>query len=257
MNIKSKSKLSRHQKFKPITVSRSKLKNAPYNPRGIDTHSRVKLKKSIEKHGLVETIVWNKRTGNVVGGHQRLAILDKLEKGKDYELVVAALDVSLADEKRINILLNNQNLAGDWDSVKLETVLDDLGSIEGTGFDTVDLQFILPDDALQGVAGMQSTVETSVVAELNDMKSVGNDVKAEAKRIADIKEKKRNYKETQQDEDRTDFWLALVFSTGKQFDAFVKQHKLESLVTDQYVDAPAFCERFKIKMPVIKAKANK
>ena len=52
----------------------TQLNAAPYNPR-IDLEPGMpeweKLKRSIEEFGNVEPIVWNKRTGNVVGGHQR------------------------------------------------------------------------------------------------------------------------------------------------------------------------------------------
>jgi ParB-like chromosome segregation protein Spo0J len=34
-----------------------------------------KLKRSIEQFGYVEPVIWNKTTGRVVGGHQRLKVL--------------------------------------------------------------------------------------------------------------------------------------------------------------------------------------
>ena len=37
-----------------------------------------KLRKSITEFDMVEPLVWNKRTGNLVGGHQRLKILKEL-----------------------------------------------------------------------------------------------------------------------------------------------------------------------------------
>lgn len=55
-----------------------KLNPSKYNPRkdlkpGDPEYE--KLKKSINTFGYVEPVIWNKRTGNVVGGHQRLKIL--------------------------------------------------------------------------------------------------------------------------------------------------------------------------------------
>ena len=51
------------------------LKAAEYNPRkdlrpGDAEYE--KLKRSIQEFGYVEPVIWNKRTGTVVGGHQRL-----------------------------------------------------------------------------------------------------------------------------------------------------------------------------------------
>ena len=56
----------------------SLLNAAPYNPRkdlqpGDPEYQ--KIARSIEKYGCVEPIIWNERTGNVIGGHQRLKVL--------------------------------------------------------------------------------------------------------------------------------------------------------------------------------------
>lgn len=57
------------------------LKAATYNPRK-DLKSRdkeyEKLKRSITEFGYVEPVIWNERTGTVVGGHQRLKVLKDL-----------------------------------------------------------------------------------------------------------------------------------------------------------------------------------
>ena len=59
-------------------VSVDKLKAAAYNPRkqlkpGDAEYE--KLKRSITEFGYVEPVIWNKTTGRVVGGHQRLKVL--------------------------------------------------------------------------------------------------------------------------------------------------------------------------------------
>ena len=56
----------------------SELLPADYNPRrdlkpGDPEYE--KLKRSIEQFGYVDPVIWNKRTGRVVGGHQRLKVL--------------------------------------------------------------------------------------------------------------------------------------------------------------------------------------
>src|SRR5688572_1371068 len=63
-------------------ISISKVNPAPYNPRkdlqpGDPEYEKLKL--SMAQFGCVEPLVWNKRTGNLVGGHQRFKIL--LEQG--------------------------------------------------------------------------------------------------------------------------------------------------------------------------------
>ena len=97
--------VSRFQRFRVARVSRKMLKEAPYNPRVMDEYGHKLLNKSLKKSGLVETVVWNKRTGNVVGGHQRLSELDKLEGGREYALDVAVIDVD-ETERSESIKLN-------------------------------------------------------------------------------------------------------------------------------------------------------
>ena len=62
-------------------VSVSKINPAAYNPRGDlkpGDKDYEKLKDSINTFGYVEPLVWNSKTGNLVGGHQRLKILKPL-----------------------------------------------------------------------------------------------------------------------------------------------------------------------------------
>lgn len=57
------------------------LKPANYNPRKnlkLGDKEYEKLKKSIKEFGYVEPVIYNKRTGIVVGGHQRLKVLKDL-----------------------------------------------------------------------------------------------------------------------------------------------------------------------------------
>ena len=82
------------------------LNPAAYNPRkdlkpGDKEYE--KLKRSIAEFGFVEPVIWNRQTGNVVGGHQRLKVL--LDMGvTDIDCVV--IDLDLQREKALNIALN-------------------------------------------------------------------------------------------------------------------------------------------------------
>ena len=87
--------------FKVEEISRTQLNNAVYNPRFINDKEKSKLKNALKKHGLVAPITWNKKTGNIVGGHQRINIMDSLMKSKDYKLSVAVIDVPENKEKEL------------------------------------------------------------------------------------------------------------------------------------------------------------
>lgn len=100
------------------------LKPAPYNPRQSTAKQEAQLKRSLEKFGVVEPIIWNKQTGYIVGGHFRVRELHKLGY-KEIDCVI--VDLNEEDEKELNIRLNANTgefdwdvLANEWDADKLE-----------------------------------------------------------------------------------------------------------------------------------------
>lgn len=105
------------------TVPLDQLHPAGYNPRTISPEAYAGLRESIERFGLVQPIVWNERTGNVVSGHQRLKVLH--DRG-DAETVVVVVDLPELDERALNITQNNPAVAGDWDLPKLDGLLAEL-----------------------------------------------------------------------------------------------------------------------------------
>lgn len=139
------------------TVKRSSIKLAGYNPRKLSNYSREKLTDSLQSFGLVEALIWNKRTGHLVGGHQRIKILDDQEgyPEHDYSLDVSVVDLSDDHEKALNVMLNNPDAAGEYDKPLLRTLLVELdqtitGDIEKlTGFSRAELDDLLK----QGVEG--------------------------------------------------------------------------------------------------------
>jgi len=119
------------------TLPIAQIVPAKYNPRKNLTPKDAeykKLKRSIEKFGYVEPIIVNERTGNVVGGHQRLKVLQDIGTK---EIEVSVVDLSEAEEKALNIALNK--ISGEWDMPLLNKLLEDLSKsnfdISLTGFD--------------------------------------------------------------------------------------------------------------------------
>lgn len=85
---------------------------AEYNPRkdlkpGDEEYE--KLKRSIEEFGYVEPVIWNKTTGRVVGGHQRLKVLIDLGI-TEVDCVVVEMDD--AKEKALNICFPVRSISG-------------------------------------------------------------------------------------------------------------------------------------------------
>lgn len=140
----SAAELTRFQKYAPVRMLRSEIKGAPYNPRVLNAWAKKKLKAKLDSDGLLSAPTVNKRTGHLVNGHQRLAILDELEGHQNYLVDVDLVDMSLAKEKRNNLFFNNQAAQGDWDTDKLAALLEDddvgLKGLEQTGFDRMHIE---------------------------------------------------------------------------------------------------------------------
>jgi len=126
-------------------VSVSRINPAIYNSR-IDLKPEdleyQKLEQSLANFGYVDPIIWNKRTGNLVGGHQRFKIL--LKQGLT-EVEASIVDLSLEKEKALNLALNK--IQGKWDYEKLASLLDELTKIPNfdvgiTGFDNSEISQI-------------------------------------------------------------------------------------------------------------------
>jgi DNA modification methylase len=95
---------------------------ADYNPRTISEAALKGLSNSVDRFGLVEPVVWNKRTKRVVGGHQRLKVL---RSRGDVETDVVVVDLPAGEEKALNVALNNPHIAGDF-TEGLQDILGDI-----------------------------------------------------------------------------------------------------------------------------------
>jgi hypothetical protein len=189
-------KLTRYQRFRAVTIHRRQLRNAPYNPRVMDKHAKKRLRETLRKNGLVETPVWNKQTGHIVGGHQRIEQLDTLEGSDDYCLTVAMIDVPLKKEKAINLALNNSGIQGNWDQDMLGQIVSEEGfEIEATGFERVDLEFLFDRGVVDSIFGVQAEAEAPVIQDLEAIRDVGAE--------ADKAQKQQNQQEQARKEAET------------------------------------------------------
>lgn len=157
----------------------SRLNPAEYNPRkdlqpGDAEYE--KLKRSMAQFGYVEPVIWNKNTGKVIGGHQRLKIL--VDMGlKEVDCVVVEMDEER--EKALNIALNKIN--GEWDTDKLAMLISDLqGSdfdVSLTGFEETEIADLFSKTAEKDVKDdnfdMTAALEKSSFVERGDIWTVG------------------------------------------------------------------------------------
>jgi ParB-like chromosome segregation protein Spo0J len=145
-------------RIEAIPVGR--IKPAAYNPR-VDLQPGMSeydlLAKGLESFGLVEPLVWNERSGNLVGGHQRFKIL--IAQGA-FEVECSIVDLPDAKEKALNLALNK--LGGDFDKPRLDDLLKDFGTdfdigLAGFTFDDmesleIDSAMTLADEVMDGLS---------------------------------------------------------------------------------------------------------
>lgn len=171
------------------------MNRAAYNPR-VDLQPEDEeyqaIERSLKRHGLVQPIVWNRRTNTVVSGHQRLTVL---EAQGETEVTVSVVDLDDIQEKELNVALNK--ITGEWDDDKLSVILNELGE------EATDTGFTLPEiDVLR-----------------DELKSYFDDVTAPDE-------------EEPTEEPEESFLLSLTFDATdeKPLKAYIKEHSEDAVV---------------------------
>lgn len=171
------------------------MNRAAYNPR-VDLQPEDEeyqaIERSLKRHGLVQPIVWNRRTNTVVSGHQRLTVL---EAQGETEVTVSVVDLDDIQEKELNVALNK--ITGEWDDDKLSVILNELGE------EATDTGFTLPEiDVLR-----------------DELKSYFDDVTAPDE-------------EEPTEEPEESFLLSLTFDAAdeKPLKAHIKEHSEDAVV---------------------------
>lgn len=210
---------TKYQKYSIETIKRSDINFAYYNPRTIKENAQKKLKSKIKEDGLVMPLVYNKRTGNLVSGHQRLTIIDGLEKNQDYDITVSVIDVDEKKEVELNVFLNNISSMGTFDPDKIEMLIN---------------EFELDRNDLIDSFGFEPTKKTS--QEMKDYKN---------KFVTQQKEKDMNDGESIYGE-KADYMFTLVFSSNKEkreflnkikipeFEKLCKYAEIKHIIKDEY-----------------------
>jgi len=180
------SELNKYFKSETVELLRSEIHPSTYNPRTISDEARKLLKRSVKRFGVVGGLVVNKTTGNtLVSGHQKLSILDELNKfpENDYCVKVELIEVDLKTEKELNIFFNNPNSMGSWDYDKLAELIPDI-DYKDAGLTEEDLNLIGVDFLLQ------TEEENNLANELENVMAPTNAIKeaTKAEKIAHNKE---------------------------------------------------------------------
>ena len=191
-------------------VKISELKAAPYNPRQISGEALAGLSKSLERWGVVQEVVANKRTGYIVGGHQRVAALKKMGVR---EVPVVWVDLDDVEEKALNVALNNPHISGEFD----DTIAGLLTEIrDGIGPD--DFESLMLDDLLP-----QSEPEPDYsVLDDDELDSQLDDMESGVKRAIQIEFEPEHYEEAQA---LVKYWRGRGAYVGMMLTEKLKQEK--------------------------------
>ena len=234
--------LSKYIRTESVELLRSQIRFADYNPRVLDEEAKKSLKRGIKKFGLVGGVTVNKRTGfTVVSGHQRLTVMDELQKynpvtkENDYKVRVDVTDVDEKMEKELNILLNNPNAQGRWDYEKLAQMIPDI-DYKDAGLTDADLNMIGVDYLLQteeenNIADALDDLMSPIVEEREEVKAqkaaereMLKEMEREAK-VQHMKDVKQQVKES-------------ATAKAEEMDAYVM------LSFSSWSAKAEFCERF-------------
>lgn len=227
------SEVTKHQSEQRVLL-RSEIHPAPYNPRTISDTALANIRRNIKKIGLLGGVVVNLQTMNIVSGHQRVSVLDSLNKydpethENDYQLRCDVIDVDEKTEKEQNIFMNSHNAQGEFDWDKMQTIIGDI-DIKAAALDDSDLRLIdmkLPD----------------IDAGTNDviLKDIQTFNKPFEERKAAIKEAKAAQREKAEERSRSSYFV-MRFENADHKEFFLERFGYDPY--DEYVQGELFSEK--------------
>lgn len=206
-------------------LKRSEIQLAWYNPRKISDDARKRLKRNLKDKGLLGGIVWNEKTGRLVAGHQKLSIIDEVEKynpnthDNDYEIRVEVVSLSEKEEKEQNIFMNSPSAQGEYDNDLLAELMKDI-DYEVAGLSQEDINILITDVPFFELAEFNDDVANDF-KELEQKTDEEKAIEREAKKQA-VKEAKAQVKEQLQQEVEGDPWVTLSFQSYANKVAFME-----------------------------------
>jgi len=128
----------------------SQLTPNPQNPRLISKSALNGLRESLKKFGDLSGVVFNKTTGQLVGGHQRVKIFSEIDpkiimtsetdgwfEYEGHKFPYREVEWSESKEAQANLTANNPEIQGAWDLEKLPEIVATAQTEEG--FDSLQL----------------------------------------------------------------------------------------------------------------------
>lgn len=232
------SELSKYFKSETREIMRSQVTPAPYNPRTITKQARAALKANVKKHGVIGGMVWNEFTGNLVSGHQKLDILDELNKydsvtnENDYSVKVEVIYCDEKTEKELNIFFNSPSAQGEWDYDMLRDVIGEI-DYKQAGLSDEDLQIIGVDIQLQtdGERSLIDGIEEMGATLQQDREANKESLKAKKSKVLEQAEDKV---------EQMNAYVVINFDSYKDKSAFMLRFGFPA--TEKYINGNLFSD---------------
>lgn len=115
--------------------------------------------------------MWNENTGNLVAGHQKVGIMDEVNRynpeayENDYKIRVEVVHLSEKDEKEQNLFMNNRAVQGEFDDDMLIRMLNGI-DYQNAGFDDFDMELL-------GIADIPVEIEKN---DITDIVNIGDSI---------------------------------------------------------------------------------
>jgi hypothetical protein len=225
-------------------MKRSEISACPFNPRKISPYNRRKLRDKIQKTGLLNALVFNRKTGHLLSGHQRLSILDDLEGNDRYEMDVNVVDLPESEEKSMVVFFNNaMQTQGEYDWQQFDDALR-AGEIdiEDCGFTLDGLSLVYDETGLEAWFLPGASEEAPAVEELDaiieegvDAEQAEEEERNTAEEIEGFRARKKAYDAQQAAENSAHFVLTIIFPDEAHKAAYAKLCGLSLDV--KYIDA--------------------
>ncbi|WP_231489900.1 hypothetical protein [Pedobacter sp. Leaf170] len=174
-----------YKQSETVTIKRSQVNFAVYNPKNHTDAQKAQIKRNIKSVGFLGGVIWNKATGNLIDGHKRVQTLDSIHHydgttKTDYDLKVEMVELDLKTEKEQNIFQTKSRT--ELDNVLLGNMLDGI-DYDLAGLDEFDLNMIAAESPAFDFGGNDEVKEDIKEMErpYEERKQMIKDMKAQQK----------------------------------------------------------------------------
>jgi hypothetical protein len=142
---KAGDKKEKYRQSETVTIKRSQIHFAPYNPK-LHTKEQIDaIKKNIKRVAFLGGIVYNSTTGNLIDGHKRVTALDIIHgydgsPEKDYDIKVEMIELDEKTEKEQNVFQTKSRT--ELDNELLASIIKEGIDIESAGITIEDMHMI-------------------------------------------------------------------------------------------------------------------